>query len=162
VDPESPNPAPRIEPPRGFYSGRVDEKGRLKLPARFQEYLGGLPDKTFFITTLGDGIARIYPISVWKENEAILENFTEDPEAAQRLAFLANAYGSDSEIDGQGRVMLSQELRRKLELENQGVQLMFYRGRIDVYRHTAYEAQLAEAAASSQKDRAALGKAGVK
>ena len=160
--PESPNLAPRVEPPRGFYPGRVDEKGRLKLPAKFQEYLGSLPDKTFFVTTLGDGIARIYPISVWKENEAILESFVDDPEAAQRQAFLANAYGSDSEMDGQGRILISPELRRKLELENQAVQLMFYRGRIDIFRQPAFEARLAEAEAMSQKDRAALGKAGVK
>lgn len=160
--PDSPNPAPKVEPPRGFYPGRVDDKGRLKLPTRFQEYLGSLPDKTFFVTTLGDGIARIYPISVWKENEAILDSFTEDPEAAQRQAFLANAYGSDTEMDGQGRVLISPELRRKLELENQPVQLMFYRGRIDVYRQSAFDSQLAEAETMSQKDRAALGKAGVK
>lgn len=162
MDADSPNPVPRVEPPRGFYPGRVDEKGRLKLPARFQEYLGSLADKTFFVTTLGDGIARIYPISVWKENEAILENFVDDPEAAQRQAFLANAYGSDSEMDGQGRVLISPELRRKLELENQPVQLMFYRGRIDVFKQSAFAAQLADAEAQSQKDRAVLGKAGVK
>lgn len=162
MDSENPIPAAKIEPPRGFYPGRVDEKGRLKLPAKFQEYLGSLTDKTFFVTTLGDGIARIYPISVWKENENILDSFTEDPDAARRQAFLANAYGSDTEIDGQGRILISPELRRKLELENQAIQMMFYRGRIDVFKQSAYDAVLADAEANSEKDRVALGKAGVK
>lgn len=162
MDPENPILAAKVEPPRGFYPGRVDEKGRLKLPAKFQEYLGSLADKTFFVTTLGDGIARIYPISVWKENENILDSFTEDPDAARRQAFLANAYGSDTEIDGQGRILISPELRRKLELENQAIQMMFYCGRIDVFKQSAYDAQLADAEANSAKDRVALGKAGVK
>lgn len=162
MDPENLISAPKVEPPRGFYPGRVDEKGRLKLPAKFQEYLGSLADKTFFVTTLGDGIARIYPISVWKENESIFETFTEDPDAARRQAFLANAYGSDTEMDGQGRVLISPELRRKLELENQPVQMMFYRGRIDIFKQSAFDAELAEAEANSAKDRVALGKAGVK
>jgi hypothetical protein len=43
-----------------------------------------------FVTSVDDRIARIYPISVWKGNEKVLEQLaTEDPEAAEALAFVS-------------------------------------------------------------------------
>jgi MraZ protein len=66
----NPRPAP-VEPPRGTYQARVDEKGRLKLPAVFQQYLTDLGETKVFVTSLDVRIARIYPISVWKENEIL-------------------------------------------------------------------------------------------
>ncbi len=161
MDAEKPNQVEPIDPPRGFYPGRVDEKGRLKLPARFQEYLGSFSDKRLFVTSLGDGIARIYPNSVWKQNEKFFETYTENPRAAQRIAFLANALGSDTEMDSQGRVLLSPELRRKLGLENQPVQLLCYRGRIDVYSQTLFDQQMAMVEATQAEDLQALEKSGL-
>jgi MraZ protein len=58
----------RIEPPLGMYPARVDEKGRLKLPADFQQYFADLGERKFFITSLVRRIAQIYPISVWRQN----------------------------------------------------------------------------------------------
>ncbi len=149
-------PTPPIEAPRGFYPGRVDEKGRLKLPVKFQEYLASFTDKTLFVTSLGDRIARIYPNSVWKENEKVLATFTAKPEAARRVAFLANALGSDTEMDSQGRILLSPELRRKLGLENQPVQILAFRGRIDIYSQAMYDQQFSDAEAASREDRSVL------
>ena len=34
-----------VELPRGRYPGRLDDKGRLKLPAAFKEFFDGLPEK---------------------------------------------------------------------------------------------------------------------
>ena len=58
-----------MEPPHSIAQARVDEKGRLKLPAEFLEYLKKLGVDKVFITTLDRQLARIYPISVWKANE---------------------------------------------------------------------------------------------
>ena len=38
--------------PRGMYPGRLDDSGRVKLPAKFQQYLAALPEKTLFVTSL--------------------------------------------------------------------------------------------------------------
>ena len=73
-----------VEPPRGFFSAHVDDKGRLKLPVDVQQYLGAIGDDKLFVTSVDDRIARIYPISVWKGNEKVLEALaTEDPDAAE-------------------------------------------------------------------------------
>ena len=37
---EQPQSAP-VEPPRGFFSAHVDDKGRLKLPVELQQYSDG-------------------------------------------------------------------------------------------------------------------------
>lgn len=128
-----------VEPPRGIYPARVDEKGRLKLPVNFQEFLNGLGEQKVFITSLDIRTARIYPTSVWKENEKLLADSTDDPESAEDIAFMANDLGADSELDGQGRVLVPTELRRLLNLESQQVWLECYQGGINIYNKEVYE-----------------------
>ena len=60
---EQPQTTP-VEPPRGFFSAHVDDKGRLKLPVDLQQYLTAIGDEKLFVTSVDDRIARIYPISV--------------------------------------------------------------------------------------------------
>src|SRR4029077_17535746 len=92
--------------PHSIAQASVDEKGRLKLPAEFVEYLESIKVTKVFITTFDLRQARIYPMSVWKVNEALFENSGENAAAAERLAFLAKVYGGDAGIDKSGRVLL--------------------------------------------------------
>ena len=129
-----------VEPPRGFFPAHVDDKGRLKLPVNFQQYLGGIGDQKLFVTSLDGRIARIYPISVWEQNEKLLAELTaEDPEAADSIGFLANHYGSEGKLDPQGRVTLPSELRRELALENEEVRVDCFLGGINIYSMKEYE-----------------------
>jgi MraZ protein len=116
----------------------VDEKGRLKLPVNFQEFIGG---EKLFATSLDGRIARLYPISVWLANEKTLSDLTDDPDAAEHIAFIADHYGADSEVDSQGRVLLPTLLRRELKLENEQVWLQCFQGAINVYGKEIYEEQ---------------------
>jgi len=135
-----------VEPPRGFFSAHVDDKGRLKLPVDVQQYLVALGDERFFVTSVDGRTARIYPISVWKGNEKVLEALAmEDPDAADALAFMANDYGAEAKVDPQGRVTLSTDLRRALALENQEVRLDCSQGAINVYSKAEYEARKRQA-----------------
>jgi MraZ protein len=156
------NTRPAAEPPRGIYPARVDEKGRLKLPAVFQQYLMDLGEKRVFITSLDVRIARIYPISVWKENEILLETATEDPEIVEDVKFIANDLGADSEIDGQGRVLVPQELRQMLNLENQPVWIECQKGRMNVYGKEVYEDRKRRAYENAAEKLRALEKKGLK
>jgi len=136
-------PLPVVPPPLGIYPARVDEKGRLKLPADFQQYLNAIfmveaSERRVFITSLDLRTVRIYPLSLWKYNERLLEQETEDPEAAADLAFLAKDLGGSSELDSQGRVLVPAELRQLLSLESQPVHLDCYKGRISVLTEEVY------------------------
>jgi DNA-binding transcriptional regulator/RsmH inhibitor MraZ len=58
---------------------------------------------------------------------------------AEDVAFIANHFGADAEIDNQGRVLLPTELRRALNLENQTVWLDCYQGAVNVYGKEVYD-----------------------
>ena len=134
-----------VEAPRGFLSARVDEKGRLKLPAPIMQYLEGLGERKVFVTTLNASTARIYPITVWRETERLLEEAGEDNEAREDIAFVAYHFGADDEVDGQSRVLIPTELRRALKLENEQVYLRCFKQRIDVLGREVYEQRLSKA-----------------
>src|SRR5579864_2013777 len=100
-----------------MYPARLDDKGRMKLPSVFQEYfqtLASLGEKKLFVTSLDRRIAQIYPPGVWRQNEQFFDNYLEDPELAEKVAFNAADLGSEAEMDSQGRIVFSTELRREL------------------------------------------------
>jgi len=137
--------APPVEAPRGFLSARIDEKGRLKLPAAITQYLGALGERKVFVTTLNGSTARIYPISAWLQTENALEEAGEDADVREDVAFIAYHFGADSEIDPQGRVLVPTDLRRALKLENEQVYLRCFKQRIDVIGREVYEQRLTKA-----------------
>jgi MraZ protein len=131
----------------------VDDKGRLKLPVPFQQFLGALPEKRLFATSLDRRTARIYPISSWRETENSWAGLKDSlAKAAKTAKFNARDLGADSEMDGQGRVLLPPELRRALAIENQSVRIYAEKGHIEILSEAQYEEQrraAEEAAAAS-------------
>ena len=150
-----------IEPPRGMYPGKLDEKGRVKLPATFQQYFSALREKTLFVTSLDRRIAQIYPMAVWRQNEKVFESYREDPRAARNVAFNAADLGAEVEMDSQGRVLFSPELRRELGIENAPIRLFAYRGRIEVLSEKIYEERKQQAAQNAAEDVSKLEAAGL-
>jgi len=144
-----------------MYPGRVDDKGRLKVPVGFQEYFSALPEKKLFVTSLDRRIGQIYPIAVWRENKKFLYDYRQNPKAAGRIAFNAQDLGADSEMDGQGRILLPPEMRRELGIENQSVRLFAYKGRIEILSEAIYAERKQESAASAGTDLETLEGAGL-
>jgi transcriptional regulator MraZ len=150
-----------VEPPRGMYPGRLDDKGRMKVPVDFQQFLSALREKKLFVTSLDRRIAQIYPIAVWRENEKFFETYRDDPRIARNVAFNAADLGAESEMDSQGRILFPPELRRELGIENQSVRLYAYRGRIEVLSEKIYEERKREASQMASEDLAKLEAAGL-
>jgi MraZ protein len=150
-----------VEPPRGMYPGRLDDKGRLKLPAAFQQFFAALREKKLFVTSLDRRIAQIYPMEVWRSNEKFFESYRENVRVARNVAFNAADLGAETEMDGQGRVLFSPELRRELGIENQAVRLYGYRGRIEILSEAIYEERKREAAQMTAEDVTLLEAAGL-
>jgi MraZ protein len=144
-----------------MYPGKLDEKGRVKLPAAFQQYFAALREKRLFVTSLDRRIAQIYPMPVWRQNEKFFENYREDPRAARNIAFNAADLGAETEMDAQGRVLFSPELRRELGIENQAVRLFAYRGRIEVLSERIYEERRRQAMETPTEDVSKLEAAGL-
>lgn len=139
---------PAVEPPHSIAQARVDDKGRLKLPAEFWEYLKQLGVEKVFITTIDLRLARIYPIPLWKSNENLFANAGDLAELAEDVAYIAKYFGGDSEIDAQGRVLMPAALRKELNLESQPVWLDCYNGRINVAGKAIHEERFHRAMAN--------------
>lgn len=142
---EAPQNSSAVEAPLGISQARCDDKGRLKLPANFVEYLKALNVDKVFITTLDMKLLRIYPKRVWDINRNLFGNAGEHAKIARDVAFVANLFGAESEIDAQGRVLVPTELRRKLEVESAPVWMEFFNDRINVYPKKAYEESMQRA-----------------
>jgi MraZ protein len=95
---------------RGNIPAKVDEKGRLKIPAAFLEELKGYGDQ-FYVTSETGETARIYPMKVWEEIEAKLSRLSSHNRTKEKFLTWTNYYGQVVEIDGQGRVLIPPVLR---------------------------------------------------
>ena len=71
----------------------------------------------------------------------------DNPKAVKRVWFTAQDLGSEAEMDAQGRVLFSPELRRELDIENQPVKVLVVNGAIQVMSEEMFKTQQAEAAA---------------
>ncbi len=132
-----------------MYPSRLDDKGRIKMPSVFQQYFTALPEKRLFVTSLDRLTAQIYPMSVWRETEKFFQTYREDPQVAKDVAFNANDLGAESEMDGQGRILMPPELRRELGIENQAVKIFAYRKRIEILSEKTYEERKRQAASGA-------------
>ena len=151
-----------VEPPHSIAQASVDDKGRLKLPAEFTEFLEKSGVTKVFITTVDFRQVRIYPLSVWQRNENLFDNAGENSAAAERLARLAKHYGGDAEIDKAGRVLLPALLRQEMGLEKQPVCVDAYGGRINVVSKKIHDELLQVAKVSLADDLKTLEKLGFK
>lgn len=99
----------------GKYQNSIDEKGRMIVPAKYREELGG----TCVLTRGIDHCLYIYPITEWEKFMTKLSKLpTSDPNARAFVRhFYANA--TECEIDKQGRIGINQELREYAGLEKE-------------------------------------------
>jgi MraZ protein len=137
---------------RGSYQATVDDKGRLKLPARLKTQLEEWFGPRVFVTSLSPLELRVYPQTVWEELERrFLVRPSMDP-LVQRLLEHAN-YGQEGEVDAQGRVLVPALLREVLGVNGEVV--VSGRGRfLAVVARDRAQAELASA--FSAEDLAAL------
>jgi MraZ protein len=150
-----------IEPPRGMSPARCDDRGRMKLPTVFKEYLDKFPEKRLWVTSLDRTIGVIYPISIWRDIEKFLDQYTDDPEVAERIAFNAADLGEELELDGQGRLVIPAPLRKALGIEDQTVRLKVFRGYIEIISERIYEERLSASNISPKDDVTKLNRAGM-
>lgn len=101
---------------RGNHPARVDEKGRLKLPADFKRRIEESYGAQFYITSKDGRVAEIYPLQEWEKVEQKLAAIPSFNPAKKKLLDRVNYYGQIAEIDAQGRVLLPQILRESAKL----------------------------------------------
>lgn len=151
MEPES-IPSGQNELPRGRYNGRLDDKGRLKLPAAFAQFFAALPEKKLYLTSLDRRIAQLYPIGEWRVNEKFFDGFKANPAAAQNILFNAQDLGADVEADAQGRITVHPDLRRELGMEGTDLHLMAAKGHVEILTDAIYQERRRKAQERAAQD----------
>jgi MraZ protein len=98
---------------RGSAIARVDEKGRVKIPSQFRQFLETQFGNEFYITSLDGNSVRLYPLPVWVEVEKWLLDQPEFDPDVMHFQDALTYYGTTAAMDKQGRLLIQADLRRK-------------------------------------------------
>jgi MraZ protein len=104
---------------RGTHTTRLDEKGRLKVPADFKRQIDENYGVQFYITSRTGTVAEVYPMQEWEEIERKLATAPDSHPAKKKFLKVTNFYGQVVEMDGQGRLLLPAPLREKANLKGE-------------------------------------------
>src|ERR1700737_1788872 len=97
---------------RGNHPARVDEKGRLKVPAEFKRQIDEGYSTKFYITSKDGEGAEVYPFEEWQRIEEKISRPSNLNPAKRKFLNKVNYYGQMAELDAQGRLLLPQ-IRRE-------------------------------------------------
>jgi MraZ protein len=105
---------------RGNHPTRVDEKGRLKVPAEFKRVIDEKYGKAqFYITSLDGKVAQLYPFEEWERIEQKLAALSTFNPTKRKFLSRVNYYGQVVEMDGQGRLLMPQLLRESAQIKGE-------------------------------------------
>jgi MraZ protein len=121
---------------RGNYPAKVDEKGRVKIPAAFLEELREYGNK-FYVTSENGDYVRVYPMKIWNEIEEKLARLSSHNKTKQKFLTRANYYGQIVELDGQGRILVPSILRESAQMRGD-VDVMGQLNYLQIWNHTRF------------------------
>ena len=126
---------------RGSTSARIDDKGRLKVPNAFRRLVEQKHGRQVFLTSLTGEYVRIYPMPVWLELEEKLAAMPSTHPAKLRFLDRVNYFGSDGELDLQGRVIVPARLRDAATMSGE-VDVLGQVNYLDVWNHDRFVAKM--------------------
>jgi MraZ protein len=146
---------------RGTATVKVDEKGRLKLPAHVKERLESQygANSMYFVTSLTGDVALIYPLAEWERIEQTLSQAPQFDKLKRKFLFQANHYGAEAGLDEQGRLLIPGKLRDQAGIKGE-VKLNWETNHIEVMSLARYE-QEAEQNRLTPEDFENLAKLGI-
>jgi len=128
---------------RGNHPTRVDEKGRLKVPAEFKRVIDEKYGQEFYITSLDGDVAQVYPFEEWERIEQKLAGLSTFNPTKKKFLSKTNYWGQQVEMDGQGRLLLPQLLRDAARLKGE-VAVTGYQTYLEIRNLEVYEQKIKE------------------
>ena len=126
---------------RGNSLAKIDEKGRLKLPAAFRSVIEPTYGNEFFVTSLRGDSARIYPMQVYAELEDKILAASSVQPLVSKLRTSLNFFGQRAVMDPNGRILLHPLLRDKAELSGE-VAVLGQQNFLEVWNRGSFEEAL--------------------
>ena len=106
---------------RGHATARVDEKGRVKVPAEFLDQVLELcgPERRIFVTSLDGKMVQVYPLPVWEEHERKIAALPRTNPALENYLRTVNYWGKETQLDAAGRLLVHPSLREATHLDGE-------------------------------------------
>ncbi len=123
---------------RGNHPAKVDEKGRLKLPAAFKQLLDAQHVTQFYVTSSDGKSAEVWPLPEWEKREEQLAESSTMDDSVKKYLNLTSYYGQQVEVDNQARILLPQILRGTAKLDAE-VTVFGMRTYLEVHNRTVFE-----------------------
>jgi MraZ protein len=102
---------------RGASNLSLDAKGRIVLPARYRERLLEICDSELIVTIdTEQPCLLIYPLPEWELIEEKIEALPSFNPATRRIQRLLIGHATEVEVDGNGRMLISNPLREYAQL----------------------------------------------
>lgn len=95
----------------GHSPAKIDEKGRLKVPAHFRKIIEERYGPDCFITSTDGERALVYPLPVWFDFQGRLSKVPSTSVAKAKLLERVNYFGQVGSLDSQGRITVPAVLR---------------------------------------------------
>jgi len=126
---------------RGSNSAKVDDKGRLKVPAIFRSVIEPHYGNEFFVTSLTGDSVRVYPLQVYAELEERLIRASAVGPVVSKLRNALNYFGQSAAMDQQGRILIHPLLRVKADINGEVV-VLGQQNFLEVWNRAAFEEKL--------------------
>ena len=128
---------------RGFTNVTVDERGRVAVPVRFRDAIQNRSEGRVVLTIdRSDPCLLLYPEPDWLVVEAQLQKLGNLAASARRLQRMLIGYASESDLDGQGRILIPQHLRDHARIEKRAV-FLGQANKLEIWSETAWAANVA-------------------
>ena len=125
----------------GAHRVRVDDKGRVAIPAQFRKQLR----EGSYVSVSQDAVLAIYPPELWNALAAQLQSPLPGPDQ-RALARTLYSMSVPFEPDSQGRISLQPEQRRLAEIDSPSTVVVIGMGsRVEIWPEARWESYSADA-----------------
>ncbi len=132
---------------RGVTTINLDAKGRIAIPTRYRAELQESCERKMIVTIAVDercvgepGCLWLYPITEWDKLEQKISKLSNVNKMAGRLRRFVIGYATETDMDAQGRLLLSDKLRQFAGMEKHLV-LVGQLNKFEIWSEKAWEAK---------------------
>lgn len=127
---------------RGHFPTRLDDNGRLKIPADFKRETDKIYENgQFYITSFDGVVIQLYPLKEWELFEAQATDSSISYQKRQKFLDTTSYYGQMVTMDNQGRLTIADWLREEFGLKGE-VAVVGKREHIEIQREEDYKKQV--------------------
>lgn len=102
---------------RGSFILKIDDRNRIKIPSKYRNILEDQYGKEVYLTSVNSDHILFYPLKTWENIEQNIESNKFRSRKIEDFVRLTSYWGTETEIDQRGRILIPSQLRDKVNLK---------------------------------------------